>query len=56
MKAEGGEHEGPRFEFGGPCPKVGSWFFPADPSEPPSHVPEETESQGEKDGDAPQPA
>lgn len=28
------------FEFGGPSPKIGSWFFPNDPNESPRQVEE----------------
>jgi hypothetical protein len=50
MKEEG------RFEFGGPCPPIKSWFFPADPAVAPQEMKESEEEKGEKDGDPAQSA
>lgn len=39
--------ESPVFEFGGPCPRIGSWFFPFDPKESPTRI-----EEGERDDPA----
>jgi hypothetical protein len=34
------DDKGAVFEFGGPCPKVGSWFFPTQSKDGPKRIEE----------------
>jgi hypothetical protein len=45
------ENNEAKFSFGGPCPPVGSWFFPIDPSKEPFRI-----EDGNEQDDSPQPA
>jgi hypothetical protein len=47
MSDRAGENNAARFEFGDQCPKIGSWFFPIDPSEKPRLM--EQGKEGEDD-------
>lgn len=40
MSREEESQDEPRFEFGGPCPRVRPIFFPFDPKEPPREIQE----------------